>query len=91
MKILLRDSSLRNRNMIAKNAAVDNSLSGPSVSRRAPAKFVPAVAAARIHAAVKAQAPEGYEDGEGFHFGRPNHTNESSLLRHPMSSTSPDG
>jgi hypothetical protein len=72
MKISLRHSSLGNRNMIAKNAAVDNSTGEPSVPRRALAKFVLAVAAARIRAATRAQAPEGYEDGKGFHFGRPN-------------------
>jgi len=69
MKIPLPHSSLGNRNMIAMNGGVYHGRGEPSVSRWARAKFVLAVAAARIRAATKAQAPEGYEDSQGFHFG----------------------
>jgi hypothetical protein len=68
MKILLRHSSLGNRSVIAKNNAVIRCINEPSVSGWALARFVRAVAA-RFRAAAEAQAPEGYEDGKGFHFG----------------------
>ena len=79
MKILLHHSSLGNRNMIDKNAALENSINEPSASRLALATFVLVVAAARIRAAAKAQAPDGYGDGEGFHFGSP-HDREQALV-----------
>ena len=64
-------SSLGNGSVIAVNAAVDNGAHKPSPSLLALASLVIAATAAKIRAAVEAQAPEGYEDASGFHFGRP--------------------
>lgn len=54
--------------------AVGNTTKNPSVSLLALGTLVVAVIAAKIQAAAKAQAPEGYEDGTGFHFSLPRRT-----------------
>ena len=58
MKIPLHCSSLENGNIIAKNAAVDNSIKEPPASVLALASLVLAVAAARIRAVAEAQVPQ---------------------------------
>ncbi len=50
---------------------MDNSINKASVSLLAMAALVIAAIAAKVHATVDAQAPEGYEDESGFHFGNP--------------------
>ena len=50
---------------------VDNNINKASVSVLAMAALVIAAIAAKIHATVDAQAPVGYEDEAGFHFGNP--------------------
>ncbi|HEY3864207.1 MAG TPA: hypothetical protein VGO59_20240 [Verrucomicrobiae bacterium] len=50
---------------------VDNTINKASVSLLAMATIVIAAIAAKIRATAKAQAPEGYEDASGFHFGSP--------------------
>jgi hypothetical protein len=51
---------------------MDNSMNKASVSLLAMATLVIAAIAAKIRASAEAQAPEGYEDATGFHFGHPN-------------------
>ena len=50
---------------------MDNSVNKASVSLLAMATLVIAAIAAKLRAAAEAQAPEGYEDTDGFHFGSP--------------------
>jgi hypothetical protein len=57
----------------AMNAGMDNSINKASVSLLAMATLVIAAIAAKIRATAEAQAPEGYEDATGFHFGSKNH------------------
>jgi hypothetical protein len=56
------------------NAVMDNTVNKASISLLALATLVVAAIAAKIRATAEAQAPEGYEDATGFHFGSP--TNE---------------
>jgi hypothetical protein len=51
---------------------MDNHMNKASVSLLAMATLVIAAIAAKIRATAEAQAPEGYEDATGFHFGHPN-------------------
>jgi hypothetical protein len=51
---------------------MDNNMNKASVSLLAMATLVIAAIAAKIRATAIAQAPEGYEDAAGFHFGHPN-------------------
>jgi hypothetical protein len=51
---------------------MDNHMNKASVSLLAMATLVIAAIAAKIRATAAAQAPEGYEDATGFHFGHPN-------------------
>jgi hypothetical protein len=74
MKFLLHCSSPTLSNMIAVNAAVDNTTKKPSVSLLALTTLVIAVTAAKIRAAAEAQVPEGYEDATGFHYSHPRRT-----------------
>jgi hypothetical protein len=57
--------------VIAVNSLMDNSINKTSVSLLAMAALVIAALAAKVRASVDAQAPEGYEDESGFHFGSP--------------------
>lgn len=57
--------------VIAVKSAMDNSINKTSVSLLAMAALVIAAIAAKVRASVDAQAPEGYEDESGFHFGSP--------------------
>lgn len=50
---------------------MDNSINKASVSLLAIAALVIAAIAAKVRATVDAQAPVGYEDESGFHFGNP--------------------
>jgi hypothetical protein len=54
------------------NAGMDNSVNKASVSLLAMTTLIIAAIAAKIRASAEAQAPEGYEDATGFHFGTPN-------------------
>jgi hypothetical protein len=56
------------------NAVMDNTVNKASISLLALTTLVFAAIAAKIRATAEAQAPEGYEDASGFHFGSP--TNE---------------
>jgi hypothetical protein len=53
----------------ALHPAMDNSVNKESVSILAIAALVIAAVAAKVRATVEAQAPVGYEDEAGFHFG----------------------
>jgi hypothetical protein len=48
---------------------MDNNINKASVSVLAVAALVIAAIAAKIRASIEAQAPLGYEDESGFHFG----------------------
>jgi hypothetical protein len=50
---------------------MDNSVNKASISLLAMATLVIAAIVAKIRATAEAQAPEGYEDATGFHFGHP--------------------
>jgi hypothetical protein len=50
---------------------MDNNINKASVSLLAMAALVLAAIAAKVRATVDAQAPVGYEDENGFHFGSP--------------------
>jgi hypothetical protein len=50
---------------------MDNNINKASVSLLAMAALVCAAIAAKVRATVDSQAPVGYEDEEGFHFGNP--------------------
>jgi hypothetical protein len=51
---------------------MDNNVNKASLSLLALAALVIAAVAAKVRATVESQAPVGYEDEEGFHFGFPN-------------------
>jgi len=51
---------------------MDNTINKTSISLMAMATLVIAAIAAKIRATAEAQAPEGYEDATGFHFGSSN-------------------
>ena len=57
--------------MFAGYTSMDNDINKTSVSLLAMATLVIAAIAAKIRATAEAQAPEGYEDATGFHFGSP--------------------
>jgi hypothetical protein len=48
---------------------MDNSVNKASIPLLAIAALVMAAIAAKVRATVDSQAPEGYEDATGFHFG----------------------
>jgi hypothetical protein len=50
---------------------MDNNINKASVSLLAMAALVIAALAAKVRATVESQAPVGYEDETGFHFGAP--------------------
>jgi hypothetical protein len=50
---------------------MDNNVNKASVSLLAMAALVIAAVAAKVRATVDSQAPVGYEDENGFHFGNP--------------------
>jgi hypothetical protein len=50
---------------------MDNNINKASVSLLALAALVIAAIAAKVRATVESQAPVGYEDETGFHFGTP--------------------
>jgi hypothetical protein len=52
-------------------SCMDNSINKTSFSLLAMATLVIAAIAAKVRASAEAQAPEGYEDATGFHFGPP--------------------
>jgi hypothetical protein len=56
----------------AMSAGMDNNVNKASISLLAMTALVVAAIAAKLRATVDAQAPEGYEDASGFHFGAPN-------------------
>jgi|HubBroStandDraft_1064217.scaffolds.fasta_scaffold1102478_1 hypothetical protein len=56
----------------AMDIGMDNSVNKASISLLAMATLVIAAIYAKIRATAEAQAPEGYEDATGFHFGSPN-------------------
>jgi hypothetical protein len=49
--------------------AMDNSVNKESASLLAIAALIIAAVAAKVRATIEAQAPVGYEDEAGFHFG----------------------
>jgi hypothetical protein len=53
------------------NAGMDNTVNKASISLLAMTTLVIAAIAAKIRATAETQAPEGYEDATGFHFGAP--------------------
>jgi hypothetical protein len=48
---------------------MDNNINKASVSLLAMAALVIAAVAAKVRATIETQAPVGYEDEAGFHFG----------------------
>jgi len=58
--------------VFAMKTGMENSINKASVSFLALATLVIAAIAAKIRATAITQAPEGYEDATGFHFGHPN-------------------
>jgi hypothetical protein len=54
---------------VAMKVVMDNNINKASVSLLAMAALVIAAVAAKVRATVEAQAPVGYEDESGFHFG----------------------
>jgi hypothetical protein len=56
---------------IAKGIGMDNNINKESFSFLAIATIIIAAIAAKVRATINAQAPEGYEDEFGFHFGSP--------------------
>lgn len=56
---------------IAKDIRMDNTMNKATVSLLTIATLVIAAVAAKLRATINAQAPEGYEDESGFHFGTP--------------------
>jgi hypothetical protein len=50
---------------------MDNNVNKASLSLLALAALVIAAVAAKVRATVESQAPVGYEDENGFHFGFP--------------------
>jgi hypothetical protein len=57
---------------LAIHIGMDNSVNKASISLLAMAALLIAAIAAKVRASIEAQAPEGYEDATGFHFGSPN-------------------
>ena len=57
--------------MAALKFVMDNNVNKASVSMLAMAALVIAAIAAKVRATVESQAPVGYEDETGFHFGNP--------------------
>jgi hypothetical protein len=57
--------------MAALKFVMDNNVNKASVSMLAMAALVIAAIAAKVRATVESQAPVGYEDETGFHFGGP--------------------
>jgi hypothetical protein len=55
----------------AMKIVMDNNINKASVSFLAMAALVIAAVAAKVRATVDSQAPLGYEDENGFHFGNP--------------------
>jgi hypothetical protein len=55
----------------ATKIVMDNNINKASVSLLALAALVVAAVAAKVRATVESQAPVGYEDEAGFHFGNP--------------------
>ena len=55
--------------VFAMKAIMDNTMNKASVSLLAMATVLIAAIAAKIRATAAAEAPEGYEDASGFHFG----------------------
>ena len=53
------------------NGYMDNNINKASVSLLAMATLILAAVAAKVRATIDSQAPEGYEDERGFHFGGP--------------------
>jgi hypothetical protein len=51
------------------NAGMETNMNKASISLLTMATLVIAAIAAKILAAAKAEAPEGYEDATGFHLG----------------------
>jgi hypothetical protein len=58
---------------VAMKAGMDNTMNKTSFSLLAMTALVIAAILAKIRATFEAQAPEGYEDATGFHFGTPDH------------------
>lgn len=58
--------------VFANDTGMDNSVNKASISLLAMATLVIAAIVAKVRATAAAQAPEGYEDANGFHFGHPN-------------------
>jgi hypothetical protein len=56
---------------VAMKIVMDNNINKASVSLLAIAALVIGAIAAKVRATIEAQAPEGYEDDGGFHFGSP--------------------
>jgi len=54
---------------------MDNTMNKATVSLLTIATLVIAAIAAKVRATLNAQAPEGYEDESGFHFGSPDFKN----------------
>jgi hypothetical protein len=50
---------------------MDNTVNKASVSLLAIAGLVIAALSAKLRATAKTEAPEGYQDATGFHFGQP--------------------
>jgi len=57
---------------VALGIGLDNNINKATLSILTIATVVIAAIAAKMRAAANAQAPEGYEDESGFHFGSPN-------------------
>ena len=57
--------------LTAMKIVMDNNINKASVSLLALAALVIAAIAAKVRATVESQAPVGYEDEAGFHFGNP--------------------
>jgi hypothetical protein len=57
--------------LLAMKVDMDNTFHKTSVSLLTMATVVLAALAAKIRATAAAEAPEGYEDANGFHFGSP--------------------
>jgi hypothetical protein len=51
------------------NTCIENGVNKESLSFMAMAVLIIAAIAAKLRPSVEAQAPEGYEDASGFHFG----------------------
>jgi hypothetical protein len=56
---------------VAKGMGMDNNINKATFSILAIATVIIAAIAAKVRATANAQAPVGYEDESGFHFGSP--------------------